>query len=200
MAAGDSEQNAALNRACTALSADARTLLQQAAVGSPMLACFTAATAAGATADNFNRFRSQMAAETPSFPASITVRQMILRMCLAEESRAVSNTVFTSRDQVETTMVRMIGTFGEVQDHAADNKDANVYQEFVALQAAVARDLSVRGRPLPKMVSFAFRKRPNALWLANRLYGDAARADELIGENSPVHPAFMPETGRALSQ
>ncbi|MCV5934699.1 multidrug DMT transporter permease, partial [Escherichia coli] len=31
-----------------------------------------------------------------------------------------------------------------------------------------------------------------SLALANRLYQDAARADELVQAVSPVHPAFMP--------
>ena len=38
-----------------------------------------------------------------------------------------------------------------------------------------------------------------ALTLANRIYADAGRADELVAENKIIHPAFCPREGRALS-
>lgn len=199
MATTTSDEGANLRRACMALQGNARTLLQTATPGWPMLECFQAATAAGASSDDFARFRSFIEALAPVYGIGVIVRQMLLRMCLAEESRAVGKTTFKSRDQVEACMARMIGSFGETQDYAADNREPEVFQAMSALQATVARDLSVRARPLPKMVQFSYPKRPNALALANRLYGDASRADELIGENRPVHPAFMQPTGRALS-
>lgn len=199
MATTTSDSGADLRRACNGLSGNARTLLQTATLGQPTLECFRAAHKTGATSDDFNRLRAYLTGLSPVYGIGVIVRQMLLRMCLSEESRAVSNTTFTSRDQVESCMSRMLGSFGETQDYAADNQEPDVFQAMVALQAAVARDLSVRARPLPKMVSFSYPKRPNALALANRLYGDADRADELIGENKPVHPAFMPPTGRALS-
>lgn len=199
MAATTSDAGAELRRSCTALRGNARTLLQTATLGFPTLECFQAATRTGATSDDFARFRKYLESLAPVYGIGVIVRQMLLRMCLAEESRAVASTMFKSRDQVEACMSRMIGTFGAVQDYAADNREPDVFQAMTTLQATVARDLSVRARPLPKMVSFSYPKRPNALALANRLYGDAGRADELIGENKPIHPAFMPPTGRALS-
>ena len=39
-----------------------------------------------------------------------------------------------------------------------------------------------------------------ALVLANRLYQDASRANELIQEASVPHPAFMPTTMKVLRQ
>jgi prophage DNA circulation protein len=70
---------------------------------------------------------------------------------------------------------------------------------MLALHAAVTRDLTQRGRPLPRMVSYNTAASLPALALANRIYGDASRTDELIAENRAVHPLFMPAAGRALT-
>ena len=38
------------------------------------------------------------------------------------------------------------------------------------------------------------------LTLANRLFGDAGRAEQLLAENRDVvHPLFMPDSGNAFS-
>jgi prophage DNA circulation protein len=39
-----------------------------------------------------------------------------------------------------------------------------------------------------------------ALSLAQRLYQDAGRSDELVAEAVPIHPAFMPSRCRALAR
>ena len=62
------------------------------------------------------------------------------------------------------------------------------------------RDLTERGRPLPRYVTFETGLPLPAVVLAHRLYQDAGRADELAAENDAAHPAFMPTAGRALSQ
>ncbi|TWB19519.1 hypothetical protein FBZ99_101292 [Rhizobium sp. ERR 1071] len=200
LASGTTEEGAALDRACTTLSMDAKSLLQAGSIGSTALACFTAATAAGVTADQFYGIRSTISALTPSYAAGITMRQMLLRMCIAEESRAVSNAVLTSRSEAEAILARMVDDLEAIEDYAADNLESAVYQAFLALHGAVAYDLSQRASQLPKLATYTFGKRRTALTLANVLYGDAARADEIINENSPVHPAFMPASIRALTE
>jgi prophage DNA circulation protein len=70
---------------------------------------------------------------------------------------------------------------------------------LITLHGAVANDLSTRALPLPAIVTYTFPQRMPALWIAQRLYQDATRTGDLIAENNPVHPLFMPETGRALS-
>ena len=52
---------------------------------------------------------------------------------------------------------------------------------------------------LPRMVSYTVGAVMPALTLANRIYADAGRADELAAENKIIHPAFCPREGRALS-
>jgi prophage DNA circulation protein len=49
------------------------------------------------------------------------------------------------------------------------------------------------------MLAWQFSQVMSTLILAQRLYYDASRADELRAENRIVHPAFSPRIGRALS-
>jgi prophage DNA circulation protein len=200
LTSGTTEEGAALDRACTTLKVDAKSLLLSGSIGSTALACFTAATTASITADQFYAIRSTISALAPSYSAGITMRQMLLRMCIAEESRAVSNAILTSRSEAEAILARMVDDLEAIEDFAADNIESSVYQAFLALHGAVAYDLSQRASQLPKLATYTFGKRRTALTLANVLYGDASRADEIINENSPVHPAFMPDSIRALTE
>jgi prophage DNA circulation protein len=54
-------------------------------------------------------------------------------------------------------------------------------------------------RPLPRLLPYQFARVMPTLVLAQRLYADASRADEIRAENHVVHPLFCPLTGFALS-
>ena len=136
---------------------------------------------------------------TPVSALASLVAQAALTMTLAEEVRAISQTTFTSRDDVEATIATMNDAFDPALDYAAQATDATTWRALMALRAAMARDLSVRGWPLPQMTTFAFSRPRSTLSLACRLYNDAGRCDELMLENQVVHPLFAPSSGRALS-
>jgi prophage DNA circulation protein len=74
-----------------------------------------------------------------------------------------------------------------------------VYQAVVGCHAALMQYLVAEARPLPRMVEYGFSKRMPTLVLAQRLYQDPSRADELRLENRIVHPLFAPAAGRCLS-
>jgi prophage DNA circulation protein len=67
------------------------------------------------------------------------------------------------------------------------------------LHAAITMHLTETARPLPRMIAFQFNMTMPSVVLAQRLYADASRADELRAENKIVHPAFCPRQGLALS-
>jgi prophage DNA circulation protein len=73
------------------------------------------------------------------------------------------------------------------------------YRALVELHAAVVFFLTETARPLPRMLQWRFSKIMSTLVLAQRLYYDASRADELREENHIIHPAFGSLSGRALS-
>lgn len=83
---------------------------------------------------------------------------------------------------------------------AADSGDDDAYRTLVNLRAAVVSDLNARAAQLPTRITVRTPQPVPSLVLAYKLYGDASRSDELVGEAAPVHPAFMPTSFRALSE
>jgi len=71
---------------------------------------------------------------------------------------------------------------------------------LIGLHAAIIAHLTATARPLPQLLYFRFGNIIPTLVVAQKLYADAGRADELRRENKVVHPAFTLPTGRALSR
>lgn len=198
---GNDQAAATLRQLCGALSAGAVSAVQAGTFGTPLRACFEAATAAGATFDGMDRVRAAAQAVTqPDLPVQ-RVAQTAARFALVESARILAATTWTSRQDIDAALARVNAAFAPAEDFAAGRFDNTVWRAFVALHASVTRDLTARARPLPRMVlSYSLGTRMPLLALANRLYGDAGRADQLLGENrETVHPLFMPAAGRALS-
>lgn len=83
----------------------------------------------------------------------------------------------------------------------AGNEGADAsFNALRTLRAAVVRDLTQRGAKLAPLMTVASPNPVPALVIAQRLYRDASRADELVVEANPRHPAFMPNSFTALSK
>ena len=82
---------------------------------------------------------------------------------------------------------------------AGDAGEDQSYGALKALRSAVVRDLTVRGANLPSVVSVSLALALPALAVAQMLYTDASRSDEIIAESGAVHPAFIPVSFRALN-
>ena len=82
---------------------------------------------------------------------------------------------------------------------ATRNRTTQLPPTFPAGASAITRDLKDRARYMPRIIAYDVRTSMPSLALANRLYGDGSRADELRAENDVPHPLFMPPGGRALS-
>ncbi|MBR7961253.1 DNA circularization N-terminal domain-containing protein [Burkholderia vietnamiensis] len=82
---------------------------------------------------------------------------------------------------------------------AADQGADDVYASLRALRQSVVADLDSRGSGLAAIATFRFGASLPSLALANRMYRDSTRSDELVAQADPVHPAFMPMQFNALS-
>ncbi len=82
---------------------------------------------------------------------------------------------------------------------AANQGEDGVYTALKTLRQSVVADLDARGSGLAAIATFSFGNTMPALTLANRLYRDATRSDELVVQANPVHPAFMQTSFKALS-
>ena len=82
---------------------------------------------------------------------------------------------------------------------ASDDLDAATYMALISLHADVVKHLADRGRQLPRVIQYQYQAVMPALRMAQLAYADPSRYLELIAENSVIHPAFMPLTGKMLA-
>ena len=197
---GASEDSAELRRLCGELLAYAPGGLKTGEMGARFAACFATARKAGATAEDFARLRIAIEVMSAVYDMGRTVLVAAIRFALIEESRALAARRFTSRAQCEAIRERMNVAFDAAVEVAADRGEYAAMRTLTALHSAVAFDLYERGRPLPRLIDYRMNRRMPSLRIAQRLYGDASREPELVLENRPAHPLFMPAVGRALSE
>lgn len=190
---------AALRQSAGAAIAARASLMLSLAFGSAAKGIVDAAYLAGVRHEGFRAAREAMVAMPASNGLCALVQSLFVRLCLAAEARALADTEFVSRQDVDAAIVAMRDAFEAVLDYAAERHDAEVFQTFSALYGDTILDLTERARALPKMASYATPESAPALRLACRLYGDAARAGELAAENRAINPIFMPAAGRALA-
>ena len=75
----------------------------------------------------------------------------------------------------------------------------DIYTALRALRAAVVTDLTTRGATLPQVITKTFAAPLPSLVVSQILYRDASRADQVVQEASPRHPAFLPATMQVLA-
>lgn len=114
---------------------------------------------------------------------------------------AVSATTYqpSSADDASAMRDSITALIDEEIMTAANQGEDDVYSSLRTLRQAVVADLDARGSGLASVATFSFNATLPALTLANRMYRDSTRSDELVSQASPVHPAFMPTQFNALS-
>jgi hypothetical protein len=191
--------SADLRQQVGALMATANTAIRTGALATPLWGCFEAARIAGATLDGMDRVRQDLLLQNPQSNPAMAVVDAGVTFALAEDAKIITTLTFVSRNQIDTMMDRMQAAFEPAIETAADSLDSASYQTVLALYGSVTNYLATTQLPLPRIVTYQMGQAVPALWLANYIYGDGSRYDELIAENFVVHPAFMPRTISALS-
>jgi prophage DNA circulation protein len=187
-------------QACGDLLADAEALIEVGQIAAPLANVFNLARAAGATFNQIDAVRTHTEALRVRYFPAFSVGTTCIRLALIQMARILAATEFTSRPEVDTYIDRMNAAFDKAETNAGNLKDQASYRSLISLHAAVTYDLTTRERTLPTIIVYNFAVPRPALWICNRLYGGEERAVEIIGENMPVHPAFMQMPVRALSQ
>ncbi len=121
------------------------------------------------------------------------------RAAVVAMARASASYQPTSAEDAAAVREIVLDALDAVILAAADEGDDGTYDALRAVRAAVVLDLDVRGANLPTVITVALASALPALTLAQRLYQDALRADQLVMQASPIHPAFMPPNFQALS-
>ncbi|MDB5604105.1 MAG: circularization family protein [Bradyrhizobium sp.] len=121
------------------------------------------------------------------------------RAALATLAQASSTYQPTSADDAMSTRNTVTTLLDAEILVAGDQGEDQTYEALRALREAVVQDLNTRGAGLASITTISLKGSMPALVLANQLYRDASRADEIVAQGSPIHPAFMPKTFKALS-
>lgn len=197
----DASAGAEFRRALGVLKSDLSNQVESGDVVASLSSLFDLAVRAGTTIDRMERVRVAAQAQTPFYLMGRVLMAMSVRLALITETRVISQTVFSSRTDVEALLAQLNAAFGAAEEDASENREAAVYRALVNLHAATVRDLLARSRPLPRMTTYQLARPTSSIRLAQRLYYNAARAEELWRENrkQTPHPLFMRPEGRALS-
>jgi hypothetical protein len=125
---------------------------------------------------------------------------LLRRSALSAIGKVVATYVPASYDEAISTMGIVTGFIDAEILVSGDAGDDESYSALLALRQSMVSVLTTTGATLPNLETFSFRTALPALVIANRLYQDPSRSEELIQQADPIHPAFMPTTLRALAR
>lgn len=120
-------------------------------------------------------------------------------MALVERAALATTLTFTSYDDAAALRSRLTSDLNGAAVAAADRDDDLSFRALRRVATAVSADLTARGGSLARLTTYSRPQVLPAVVVAYELYGDAARADELVMRNKAVHPLFLPATGQALN-
>ena len=121
------------------------------------------------------------------------------RAALAALAEAATNYQPSSYDDAANLRDTLCALLDAEITIAGDEGEDDTYSAFRELRVAVVQDLTARGANLAHIITFSFSQPLPALVLANRIYRDASRDDQLVTQVNPVHPSFMPVSFQALA-
>ncbi|MEX3961022.1 DNA circularization protein [Paraburkholderia sp. EG286B] len=124
---------------------------------------------------------------------------LLRRYALAQLATTLTTYQPSSQEDADTVLGAAVGLIDAESDIAGDAGDDDSYMALRALRQVVVADLQARGANLASIATFTFNAPLPSLVLANRIYRDPTREQQLVQQVAPIHPAFMPTTFKALS-
>jgi prophage DNA circulation protein len=181
------------------IKANAMELLQNDLIDMPLIRCFDLAFTTGINLYQVETVRRTTAAMTANSVGAIMTKDTLIELAFATAGYVISDMTFTSRADVEQIKTTMNVSFDDMEEELADQMDSMTWLALFKLHGAMSLYLVETARPLPQILAYRFYQVLPSVILAQRLYADASRADELRDENKVVHPAFCPREGVAMS-
>jgi prophage DNA circulation protein len=157
------------------------------------------------------RLISSLADFTPNDPTSDTpignamgamqsaMGDLFRRAAAAALARASSTYQPASADDAAAIQAQVCAVLDAEITIAGDDGQDDTFNALRAMRSAVVKDMSTRGAALASITTISVTRSLPASVLAQRLYRDPSRADELVIQANPRHPAFMPLSFKALS-
>lgn len=121
------------------------------------------------------------------------IRDVVQRVGLSQEARAIARMTFDSVDQAFDIRNVTFGRLDKIAAAAGESFDDATYNAVGSLRAAITADINERTGGLPRRQDLAVNAAVPSVVLAYQVYGDANRADELRRRNAAFrHPLFSP--------
>lgn len=124
---------------------------------------------------------------------------MLRRAALTTIASTAATYEPTSTDEAVTLRTMVLGALDDEITRAGDQGEDTVYQSLRELRAATSAAINAAGAKVPQLRTVTTNTPMPSLALAQRLYRDSSRADDLVARAVPVHPAFMPVSFKALA-
>jgi len=121
------------------------------------------------------------------------------RAALVSLARASASYQPSSYNDAAALRVSLAAALDSEITAAGDAGEDATYTALKALRSAVVQDLTARGASLPSVVTVNLQLPLPSLVIAQRLYLDASRSDQIAAESGAIHPAFCPTTFQALA-
>jgi prophage DNA circulation protein len=118
---------------------------------------------------------------------------VLLVQCAAAAAavNTVAGTTFSSYDEAAGVRDPLADQLDGLATAISVSGDDALAAAMDALRLAMVVDVTARGASLARLYSYTPATTEPALVIAQRLYGDAAQADDIIARNAPPRPAFM---------
>lgn len=133
-------------------------------------------------------------------PGSSSLAVLARRLAVIALCRASRNYIPSSFDDAQAVLLDVTDALDIQITAAGDADDDASYDALRALRRAVVADLTARGASLAPLVTRTFGDTLPQFVMAQLLYNDARRADEIVRRVDPVHPLFMPVTVQVLGR
>ncbi|MDR3408474.1 MAG: DNA circularization N-terminal domain-containing protein [Methylovirgula sp.] len=134
-----------------------------------------------------------------STQAGYVVSQLVLRAAAAALCEAAAAYQPQSATDAAARIAQICPVLDQLSVAASAMGDDGSFATLSACRGAVALDLRTRGATLAQVATFSTSMPMPALALAQRLYGDATRADQLVAQADPANPLFFPTSFQALA-
>ena len=118
---------------------------------------------------------------------------------VAALAQVYAQSAWPSANAAADARTQLLGLLDAQTEAAAASGADDLYRGWRALTALAMRDMIARAQSLPSLSSYATGTPLPAVALAQLLYQDPTRADQLAALNDVPHPLFMPAAGVALS-
>lgn len=122
----------------------------------------------------------------------------IIVLCTAAMVSAAVEYNPSSSDEATALQNRVCKALDDALVNVGNRGEDDIYVQLLELRKVFIDAMQIKSGTLASVMQVNVPKTLPSLTLANRLYQDATRSDELIQETNPRHPAFMPTTFTAL--